>query len=201
MREKGRILALRHGRTAWNLERRMQGLADVPLCEEGISRLHGLTIPARFGHYEWVSSPLRRCLETAALLGETAVRRESRIIEMNWGAWEGFSLAELRERDPVGMRENESRGLDFRPAGGESPREVADRLGPWLEQVGTAVEEIVMVSHKGVLSALLSRAIGWDMKDKAPVKLDWDRCQLFEVDTGGGVELAETNISLARSGE
>ena len=194
----GYILALRHGRTAWNLERRMQGRVDTTLCDEGRRRLVGLRIPDRFAHYAWVSSPLTRCVQTAAALGQETVRKEPRIIEMDWGRWEGFSLADLRERDPGGMRINEARGLDFRPDGGESPREVAKRLGPWLAEVGSQRQEVVMVSHKGVLRALLSRAIGWDMKDKAPVKLDWDCCQHFRVAPDGGVDLAESNIPLER---
>jgi broad specificity phosphatase PhoE len=44
-----------------------------------------------------VTSPLSRCVQTAALLGASDATREPRIIEMDWGEWEGRTLAELRE--------------------------------------------------------------------------------------------------------
>ena len=62
-----------------------------------------------------VTSPLRRCVETATLLGAADAARESRIIEMDWGHWQGESLTPLRERLGDEMRDNEARGLDFRP--------------------------------------------------------------------------------------
>lgn len=192
--EGGCVVAIRHSHTEWNLAQRMQGLRDMPLSLSGRERLRGLKIPERFLDFTWVSSPLRRCLETATLLGATEVIKESRIIEMDWGSWEGLSLAELRGRDPQGMRENESKGLDFRPKNGESPREVATRLGPWLEEIGVGRRRVIMVSHKGVLRALLSRATGWDMKDKAPIKLDWELCHVFCVSLDGAIVLAEPNV-------
>ena len=63
-----------------------------------------------------VTSPLQRCVQTAALLGAPDAAREPRIIEMDWGDWEGESFVALRARLGEAMRENEARGLDFRPA-------------------------------------------------------------------------------------
>ena len=84
-----------------------------------------------------VTSPLARCVQTAALIGAPDAPREPRIIEMNWGDWEGESLAALRERLGDEMRDNEARGLDFRPAerrksqGGHEPgQELAARGEP-----------------------------------------------------------------------
>ncbi|MEN8575482.1 histidine phosphatase family protein, partial [Klebsiella pneumoniae] len=67
------------------------------------------------------TSPLARCTETAALLGWPDARRDDRLAEMRWGDWEGRRLADLRAEGVAAMQANEARGLDFRPAGGESP--------------------------------------------------------------------------------
>src|SRR3546814_19841125 len=68
---------------------------------------------------------------------------------------------------------NEARGLDFRPPGGESPRDVQDRLRPLLAELADAGEDVVAVSHKGVLRALYALASGWDMRGKpAPQMAD-----------------------------
>ena len=66
-----------------------------------------------------------------ALLGLDP-RPEPRLVEMAWGEWEGRRLADLRAELGDAMIENEARGLDFRPPGGESPRDVQERLKPLL---------------------------------------------------------------------
>src|SRR3546814_16815565 len=69
------------------------------------------------------------------------------------------------------MAANEARGLDFRPPGGESPRDVQDRLRPLLAELADAGEDVVAVSHKGVLRALYALASGWDLRGKPATKL------------------------------
>src|SRR3546814_14767208 len=96
---------------------------------------------------------------------------ESRLVETDWGAWEGRTLAELRADLGAGMAANEARGLDFRPPGGESPRDVQDRLRPLLAELADAGEDVVAVTHTGVLRALYALASGWAMRGKPATKL------------------------------
>jgi broad specificity phosphatase PhoE len=167
-------LLIRHGRTAWNEERRMQGRADLPLSPEGRTEVLSWRLPLAWADARWLSSPLRRATETAALLTDRPVAVEPRLIEMNWGAFEGRTLAELRAEAPEAMAANEARGLDFRPPEGESPREVRTRLEGLFADLGAdpADEAIaVCVTHKGVVRAALSLATGWDMLAKPPLRL------------------------------
>ena len=60
---------------------------------------------------------------------------EPRLVEMDWGDYEGYTLAELRAARGVDLAANEARGLDFRPPGGESPRDVQARLAPLLAEI------------------------------------------------------------------
>src|SRR3546814_10532072 len=62
------------------------------------------------------------------------------LVETDWGAWEGRTLAELRADLGAGMAANEARGLDFRPPGGESPRDVQDRMRPLLAELARSEE-------------------------------------------------------------
>jgi broad specificity phosphatase PhoE len=165
-----RIVLIRHGRTAWNEEGRMQGRADLPLSLEGCAEVLGWHLPEAWADACWLTSPLRRATETAALLTDRPVDIEPRLIEMDWGAWEGFRLAELREKAPAAMAANEARGLDFRPPGGESPREVRARLESLFADLTD--ELVVCVTHRGVIRAALSLANGWDMLAKPPLRLD-----------------------------
>ncbi len=66
------------------------------------------------------------------LLCGDAPPQDSALIEMDWGDWEGLTLDEICARHGEEFARNEARGLDFRPPGGESPREVLERLRPWL---------------------------------------------------------------------
>ena len=171
-----RVALLRHADTAWSREGRIQGRADPPLAENVSVRLpescHGMRI---------VTSPLRRCVQTAALLGAPDAPREPRLIEMHWGEWQGQTLAALRESLGEAMRENEARGLDFRPPKGESPREVLVRVKTWLREVATPT---LAVTHRGVIRAVLADATGWDMRGKPPFKLDWSAAHVLVVHDG-----------------
>src|SRR6185436_13405655 len=111
-----------------------------------------------------------RCVETATLLGFAEAPREPRLAEMSWGRWEGRKLAELRETLGEDMRRNEERGWDFRPEGGETPREVYARLQSWLREIEGPT---LAVTHRGVIRAILAAAAAWDMRGKRPAKLDW----------------------------
>ena len=141
-----------------------------------------------------VTSPLARCVKTAALLGAPDAEREPRLVEMDWGDWEGESLAELRQRLGEEMRANEARGLDFRPASGESPREVTIRVKSWLREVAAAGVPTLAVTHRGVIRAILAEACGWDLRGKPPYKLDWTAVHLFGLERDGRPSIRELNV-------
>ena len=141
-----------------------------------------------------VTSPLQRCVQTATLLGASDATREPRIIEMSWGDWEGESFLALRERLGEAMRENEARGLDFRPANGESPREVGARVKSWLRDIAQEGVPTLAVTHRGVIRAILAAAFGWDMRGKPPAKLDWGAVHLFRLDESGAPRVERLNV-------
>jgi broad specificity phosphatase PhoE len=140
-----------------------------------------------------VTSPLARCVQTAALLGAPHAEREPRLVEMDWGQWEGRTLAELRAQLGEAMRENAARGLDFRPEGGESPRGVLERVRPWLREVAAAGAPTLAVTHRGVIRAVLAAASGWDMRGKPPARLDWGAAQVFALDAHGNPRVEQLN--------
>lgn len=192
-----RLLFLRHGPTEWNEAGRIQGRRDIPLAPAAREALATRRLPDRAGGpLRWLSSPLLRARQTAEALGADRVETDPRLTEMDWGEWEGRSLASLREELGEAMRENEARGLDFETPAGDSPRRVQARLRPWLREIAVSGRPVVAVSHKGVGRALLALAIDWDMKAKAPVRLRWDRAHRFEVSPGGEPRLAEPNLAL-----
>jgi probable phosphoglycerate mutase len=168
----------------------MQGRADLPLSPAGRAEVLRWHLPEAWAEARWLSSPLRRAIETAALLTDQQVEVEPRLVEMDWGAFEGRTLADLRAAAPATMAVNEARGLDFRPEGGESPREVRARLAGLLADLAADPErsDVVGVTHKGVLRAALSLATGWDMTGKPPLRLGGDAALILHADAAGRVK-------------
>ena len=126
---------LRHGPTVWNAEKRLQGRTDTPLSAEGRAQVARYRLPEAFRLAPALISPLQRARETASLAGCVSLEEEPLLTEMHWGDWEGRRLAELRNQLGSEMKENEDRGLDFRPPGGESPRDVQLRLQAFFERL------------------------------------------------------------------
>ena len=193
------LLFIRHGPTEWNDAGRIQGRRDIPLAARAVDRLSRHRLPGGFGkRCRWVSSPLLRARQTAHTLGAAELEIEPRLVEMDWGEWEGWSLAALRKELGEAMRENEARGLEFETPAGDSPRRVQERIRRWLGEVAAGGgRPVAAVSHKGVGRALLALAIGWDMKSKAPVRLHWEHAHRFDVSRSGEPRLVEPNIELA----
>ena len=191
-----RLALLRHAPTAWNLEKRLQGRADVPLSPEGRAQLARRRLPAPWDSWRALASPLGRCLETAAALGLT-VAVEPRLIEMDWGEYQGRTIDELRERHGVDFAANERRGLDLTPPGGESPRAVQARLAPLLAEIAAAGRPTLAVTHRGVIRAIYARAADWDMTGEPPAALDLYALHVFVLEAGGAPRIDRLNVALA----
>ncbi|MEQ9640646.1 MAG: histidine phosphatase family protein [Alphaproteobacteria bacterium] len=189
-----RLALLRHGRTAWNDDGRLQGRTDVALTEAGKALLRAVRVPAAWREAAWYVSPLRRCVESADCLG-IAATVEERLIEMSFGTFEGKTLAQLRDDPDLDMAALEDGGLDFMPPGGESPRQVQDRVRGWLAEIAGG-PDIGALTHKGVIRALYAAARDWPMLGKPPDKLRWDRLHVFEVGPGGALAVHELNVAM-----
>ena len=185
------LATLRHGDTAWSADGRIQGRSDVPLSDTGRAAIRALQLPKTCGDMRVVTSPLARCVETAMLLGAPHAEREPRLEEMNWGEWEGRRLAELRAELGPAMQKNEARGWDFRPDGGESPREVLARVRTWLAELSAPT---LAITHRGVIRAIYATATGWDLRGKPPAKLDWHAVHLFRIGAGGAPAIERLNL-------
>lgn len=188
------LLVIRHAPTDWNAVGRLQGHTDQPLSETSRKTLQTLEPPGDWRQAQCLSSPLQRAVETATLLGLDP-SQEPALIEMAWGEWEGRTLADLRAELGAAMVENEARGLDFRPAGGESPRDVQARLLPLLRGLDRAT---VFVTHKGVLRALYALASGWSMQGKAPNRLLSGHAHAFLIREDGMPSVDRLNVPLLR---
>ncbi len=189
------LALVRHSPTDWNEQGLVQGHSDIPLGDTGRALAARWRLPADLAGFTLVSSPLRRAVETARIIaGEPAI--EPRLIEMDWGAWEGRRLSDLRRELGDLMAAWEAKGLDFRAPDGESPRQVQARLRPWLAEVAARGEATLAFCHNGVIRAVYALATGWDMTDKAPQKLREATAHLFTLAADGSPGVARLNIGL-----
>lgn len=187
------LVLIRHAPTDWSAHGRLQGRSDQPLSDVGREMARMWALPkAIVAGAAGVTSPLVRARHTACAMGLTA-RIEPALIEMDWGDWEGDRLDRLRAADPPGMAVLERQGLDFRPPGGESYRDVADRLAGWVRAQAAHTRPTVGITHKGVITVALALATGWDMTTVRPAKLlpaCWHR---FEIDPAGRLSVDRLN--------
>ncbi len=191
-----RLALIRHGPTAWNAERRIQGHTDIPLSPEGRAEVATWRVPADLADFRVLASPLTRARQTAEGLGLAVDAVEPALSERSWGDWEGERLPELRDRYEDDMKAWEARGLDFRPPGGESPRDLQDRLRPLLARLAAEERDTLAVTHRGVIRAVYALATGWDMRADAPDKLRDGRVHLFALAGDGQPSVLDLNRRL-----
>jgi probable phosphoglycerate mutase len=184
-----RLGLLRHLPTDWNREKRLQGRTDRPLADPLTSERFPLDPTV----WRLVASPLRRASDTARLLFGAEPETVPELTEMDWGSFEGRRLSDLRRELGDALACNEAQGLDFRPDGGESPRDVQVRLQGWLVKAAQSPRDIIAVTHKGVMRAAHALATGWDMTADAPEEIDYRLLQIYGLGPGGTLSILKLN--------
>ncbi|MBI3506215.1 MAG: histidine phosphatase family protein [Proteobacteria bacterium] len=192
-----RIAFMRHGPTAWNGAKRLQGRADIDLTPRSLTFLKARRLPREYAGWRVLCSPLLRCRQTAEALG-LAVETEPRLIEMDWGEFEGRTVAQLRLEQGQAFADNEGRGLDFTPPRGESPRMVQARILPLLAEVAASGRDTLCVTHRGVFRTVYAAARGWDMTGESPDKLDLYALHVFVLAADGTPRVETLNLALKR---
>ncbi len=144
------ILFVRHGETAWNREGRFQGTQDIPLNEEGRRQAARLAAGWDDGGDVLLSSPLGRARDTADTLAsvlDLSVETDERLVERDYGAGAGLTLAERRERFPDGV-----------VPGVETPESLRTRAAHFLDDVVRRFGglRVIAVSHGGFINAVLA---------------------------------------------
>lgn len=161
------LVVVRHGLTAWNLERRYQGHRDIPLlipqALEGLNYLRDSLAGDSFVAIH--CSDLRRCRQTLAHVrdgydAEVEVVYDARLRELDFGDYEGRYYDQLKD-DPAYRDWIDSRGERPTP-GGESTIALRKRLTAWLDEVFSAAQgaghrRVLTVTHGGVIRELRRR--------------------------------------------
>jgi ribonuclease H / adenosylcobalamin/alpha-ribazole phosphatase len=164
-----RLLLLRHGVTPLTGEKRFSGVGGDPdLTELGQAQARAAAerlAEARFGRIDAiVASPLQRTQQTAQQVSERVglpVRTEPGLREMDFGRFEGLSMAEARHRFPAEV-DRWLADTDNAPPGGESLARAAARAGQARDRIIArfARKTVLAVTHVTPIKALICQALG-----------------------------------------
>ncbi|SFM55491.1 histidine phosphatase family protein [Rugamonas rubra] len=168
-----KILLIRHGETAWNAVRRLQGHTDIALNDEGLRQAEALARALADERIDAVvASDLQRAVQTAqavSALHDLPLHTDAELRERCYGGFEGLLYSDIERRYPADYALWQARDIDaVMPSGerqAESFRQFYDRsvdaIVGWAER--HAGRTVVVVAHGGVLECAYRAAVGMSL--------------------------------------
>jgi len=159
---------VRHGETDFNRQGRLQGRRDTVLNAHGRAQAAecGALLRDLFARdqrapkeFKYIASPLKRARETMQILRATLDLQpddyevDARLMEIAYGEWEGLTLPEIEACDTSILVRRERDKWDFAPPGGESYRQLGERIGAWYRSL---TADAVVAAHGGGVRALMA---------------------------------------------
>lgn len=157
-----RVVFIRPGETDWNRMRRWQGQVAVPLNAHGREQVQRL---AKFiqplGIKALYTSDLRRAMDTANILAEAmgiTPIPDRRLRERHIGEWQGLTQEEVIAWYPEEYARLQANPIDYQIAGGESRRQVVDRVRACFEDIMQrgGGEIVGIITHSTAIRTLLT---------------------------------------------
>lgn len=187
MNEPTRIIALRHGETAWNVSTRIQGHLDIPLNPRGRWQVQQLALAlADEPLAALYASDLTRAWQTAEAVAHwhaLPITPEAGLRERGFGVFEGRTFADIEAELPEQAHRWRHRDPLFSPEGGESLTALRARVLEAVERLAACHpgEQIAVVGHGGVMDVLYRAATGqaidaprsWALGNAAINRLMW----------------------------
>ncbi len=161
------LICVRHGRTAWNAERRFQGQTDIPLDDEGLAQAQALAVYLRPERFDLaVTSDLMRARVTAETIcrgRDIELEISAELREMRFGSWEGLTWDEIVQRWPKLDAADEKSPRRYTAEGGESWEQLCARIETELRRITARMVpdgRALIVCHAGVLHAIVHGVSG-----------------------------------------
>ena len=186
-----RIIAVRHGETAWNVETRIQGQLDIGLNDKGHwqAQRAGRAL-ADESIARIYSSDLSRAHATALAIAQHSSDPRARKVEVHtglrergFGTFEGKTYADIESGWPEESKRWRQRDPHFAPPGGETPTQMLERVAATVNTLAAPHmgEQIVLVGHGGVMDMLYRLATQqtvnmprtWELGNAAINRLLW----------------------------
>jgi broad specificity phosphatase PhoE len=187
---------IRHARTFWNLEKRIQGQQDSPLTDAGLRLADAWA--KRLETRRWdclLTSDLGRAEQTAKIINRrlnVPIESDPRLREQNWGQWTGKTLGDIKRQYRDVLDRQISLGWKFRPPEGEDRISVRRRgLRVLMDAAQKRPGQIhLVVSHEGLIKCLIYHLLnrGFLASEPAvlrPYHLHWLICSDGRIELSG----------------
>lgn len=156
------LYIMRHGRTDWNDEHRLQGQVNTHLNEAGIQMAKEAAVKCKDVHFDvCYCSPLDRARETAALVlagRDIPIIYDDRLKEFGFGSYEGEANIFDRENCPLRVFFFHPEEYTIPVEGGESLDELYARTGAFLKEVVepelAAGKDVLIMGHGAMNSCI-----------------------------------------------
>jgi probable phosphoglycerate mutase len=191
-----RLIAVRHGETAWNVDARLQGHLDIPLNERGHEQARRAARSLAEDRPDIVvSSDLSRAHATAQAIASfigCPLVLEPELRERSFGSFQGMTHVEVAERWPDQALRWKSRDPDFAPGGGESLNVFYARCVNATLRIAQqyAGRTVVVVAHGGVMDCLY----------RAATRIPLDATRAWSLDNAAINRLLHTSSGLTMVG-
>lgn len=193
------VYLLRHGQTSMNAEgNKYCGLTDVELTELGVKQAKAAAVQLENIKLDAVyASPLVRSRRTAELLNlGMPVTVDERLIELDFGSWEGKTREEFIRDDPRSWENWNTDPLVHAAGGdGETAQSVIDRLKSFFKEINEkhAQRNIVIVGHNGLNRILLAHLLGMPLKNYRSILQENSCVTLFSITGDNEFQLQKLN--------
>ncbi len=204
MIQETRVLVIRHGETAWNIEGRWQGHLDSSLTENGNRQARALAQSmVNFKFEALYCSDLGRALETANYVSKATKKKiieDQRLRERGLGIFEGLTTKEMIKRYPKefeAFQKFETSDPEFAVEGAESLQQRSDRNIACFNDIADKHqgETIVVVCHGGVVDSLFRYVINLPLVEPRNYKILNSGKSLFSCQNGNWQLLTFGDIS------
>ena len=192
------VYLLRHGETAWNAAGNIYcGRTDIPLTDKGMKQaqlvhkqLESISLDAIY------SSPLQRAYHTAQIAGGKEVITDERLIEADFGEWEGKTKEQFIMENPVLWNDWMDDPAKTRAGGtGETAQQVINRVDDFFRSalLRHPAGNILVVGHNGINRFYLAYKLGMNVKHYRRIVQENSSVTLFSLDEEGELTLKRLN--------
>lgn len=196
------VYLLRHGETQYNADgNRYCGRTDIELTEKGVGQANSVNSQLKGMSFDAVyASPLKRALFTAEIAsGIKAVKTDSRLIEVDFGDWEGKTKEEfIAENASLWRTWMEDPAIAKAGGTGESASDVVARVDDFYQEMMLKHPSgnILVVGHNGINRLYLAFKLGMPLKNYRRIVQENSAITLFSLDENGELNLKFLNSKI-----
>ena len=181
------LYIIRHGKTDWNVAKKLQGWTDIPLNDEGIKMAEDAAKNNSEIHFDiCFCSPLKRARQTAKIFLEgrnTPIVIDERIKEMGFGEYEGITNSFEDSSCPVNVFFTDPKNYKG-SKNGESTKDLLDRTRDFLEDKVYPLlnegKDVLIVGHGAANSSIICQYLNRDVDEFWKESID--NCKLINLD-------------------